>query len=228
MLKGAQKLDSEVALPCEKNTLLACTILLTSGAKVMPAGDELVTRFIDELAECLNSRTTTKVAAGLSRSLLLLSTSVPGDGPHTVESTITAHLLPHLLTFLANPDPGADDYSYLSETRTAITQALQAFVLALPPGRSSAALALILPAFLARASAEGKGTWAETSAALMELAAKDQDAFRGVVGQMGREQRGFVEEVIRAGAAAGNSAGRVRENDEVEDKGPSIALKMNF
>lgn len=233
ILKGAQKLDSDAALPCEKNTLLACTILLTSAARILPPADDIITRFVDELADCLNSRSTTKVAAGLSRSLLLPplppNTSTPPQP--TSESQIISTLLPHLLTFLTDPSPAPGT----EESRTQITQSLLAFTLSLPAARRSPALALVVPAMLKRVSNEGKQAWPETSAALTDLAGKDPDAFRGVIGQMSAGQRAFVEEVIRAGGGAGGGVGAKGrgakeggEGDDAVEKQPSIALKMNF
>lgn len=230
VLKSAQNLDSEAALPCEKNTLLACAILLTSAAKILPGNDDLVTRFVDELAECLGSRTTAKVAAGLSRSLLLLPVSPSNEGRQTIEPTIISQLLPHLLTFVATPiaedEAGEDDFK--AETRTSITQTLVSFTLAVPQGRRPTALALVVPALLSRAATEGENTRVETSAALMELAGKDQEAFRTVVGQMGKGQRALVEEIIRAGAASGSAGPKQKASDDAQDKAPTIALKINF
>ncbi|TKA78055.1 hypothetical protein B0A49_07780, partial [Cryomyces minteri] len=77
ILRNAQKRESEAALPCERNTLLASTILLTSVSSAFAPSDPLVGQFIDKLIECLESRMTTKTAANCSRSLLLL----PKGGP---------------------------------------------------------------------------------------------------------------------------------------------------
>ena len=52
----AQKRESESSLPCVKNTLLASTVLLTSGVNYMSASEPLVTRYLDELIDCLSDR----------------------------------------------------------------------------------------------------------------------------------------------------------------------------
>lgn len=52
----AQKRESETSLPCVKNALLASTVLLTSGANYMSASEPLVTRYLDELVDCLSDR----------------------------------------------------------------------------------------------------------------------------------------------------------------------------
>lgn len=52
----AQKRESDNALPCVKNALLACTVLITSGVNVLTASDPLVAKFLDETIDCLNDR----------------------------------------------------------------------------------------------------------------------------------------------------------------------------
>lgn len=93
--------------------------------------------------------------------------------------------------------------------------------------RVPVAMALVLPALLARALSEGGGVYGETSGRLLELASADQVAFRGVVGGMGEGQRGFLEEVIRSGREAA-AAGRGVESAGGGKSEPSIALKMDF
>jgi hypothetical protein len=52
----AQKRESETSLPSVKNTLLASTVLITSGKNHMTASEPLVTRFLDEVIDCLSDR----------------------------------------------------------------------------------------------------------------------------------------------------------------------------
>jgi hypothetical protein len=52
----AQKRESDNALPCVKNSLLACTVLMTSGVNLLSASDPLVVKFLDETLDCLNDR----------------------------------------------------------------------------------------------------------------------------------------------------------------------------
>jgi len=66
----------------------------------------------------------------------------------------------------------------------------------------------------------------ETSARLLELAAADQTAFRGVVAGMTAEQKGFMESVILAGRSA--SQGQKVESSDGGNDEPSIALRMDF
>lgn len=227
VLKHAQKRESEASLPCEKNTLLASTILLTSSAKILLPSDPLIARFVDELAECLTNRSTTKVSAGLSRSLLLLPINASGnESGATVESEIAAHLFPKLIDFVANPS----DIEGTEETRSMVAQTLVAFAVALPLEKRALALRVVVPSLLKRAATEGKSTWGDTSVCLMELAGKAQEGFKTSLSQMSAEQKAFVEDVIRQGGVAARVAGD-RTNGkgaEGQDRQPTIALKMNF
>jgi hypothetical protein len=53
---NAQKRETEFSLPCVKNTLLALTVLLTSGTNSISTDDPLLVKFLDEVLECLNDR----------------------------------------------------------------------------------------------------------------------------------------------------------------------------
>lgn len=216
-LKHAQKREFETALACEKNTILVSTILLTSAAPAFEAGDPLLKRFVDELCECLKNRMTSKVAASCCRTLILL----PNKGP--AESALAFHLLPRLLSFLANPS----DVEGLDESRTVVAHAVASLVPTLPQlAQKLTAMGLVVPTLLARASKEGPETYKETAARLLELASADQSAFRGVVSEMTTVQRAFMENIIKAGGATQERGRDVYRRDEVGE--PSIALKMNF
>ncbi|KAF2491330.1 ARM repeat-containing protein [Lophium mytilinum] len=218
ILKQAQKRESEAALPCEKNTILATTILLSSAAPALEGSDPLLKRFIDEIGECLENRMTSKVAANCSRTLLLL----PSKG--AAESAMASHLLPILVSFLANPS----DVEGLDESRTIVAHSLTSFVPGLAKTQQKqTAMALVVPTLLARASKEGAETYRETAARLLELAGADQTAFKGVVGGMSAEQRSFMESVIKAGSAGAQARGRDAQRRD-ESGEPTIALKMNF
>lgn len=92
-------------------------------------------------------------------------------------------------------------------------------------GRHLAAMAVVIPTLMARATAEGEEVYQETSARLLELAAIDQETFRAVVGGMTDGQKGFLEEVIRFGR---QTTGQVSKAATGESGQPSIALKMDF
>ncbi|KAI6709425.1 hypothetical protein JHW43_008061 [Diplocarpon mali] len=206
----AQKRESDASLPCVKNTLLASTVLLTSGTNSMSASEPLVTRYLDELIDCLSDRMTAKVAAGCIRTLLLSATKTPAS------NSLSRYLLPRLISFATNTtteDP--------ESARTLIAHALVSYTVSQPSPQRNIAMSVILPTLLARANSEGDGVYKETSARLLDLAGSDQGAFIDVVGGLSGEQRAFMEKVILQG------------RQKVEEKAagigePSIALRMDF
>lgn len=212
ILRISQQREFDAALACEKNTILTTTILLSSAGSALSAEDSLVKHFIEDLFDCLNARLTSKVAAGCCRSLLLLPKKT------AFETGIAAQMLPHILSFLANPS----DTEGLEESRTTLSQTLVAFISTLStPNQRQIASKIIIPALLARARNE-PGTSQETAARLLEIAGKDQIAFKGVVVGLSTEQRAFIEEVLKSGT------GPARREVVEEDDAPKIALKMNF
>jgi hypothetical protein len=208
ILRHAQQREFDAALACEKNSILATTILLSSAASAFSPCDPLVKRFMDDLFDCLNARLTSKVAAGCCRSLLLL----PKKG--TFETGLAALMLPQILAFIANPS----DIEGLEESQT-----LVAFISTFPQTEQrQIAAKIIIPALLARSQKE-QGTSQETAARLLEIAGADQAAFRVVVGGLSAEQRELVQEVLKSGQGPVR-----REIRDDEDGGPKIALKMDF
>lgn len=231
IITNAQKREFEAAAQCEKNTLLASTILLTSAAGVFEPSDPLLKRIADLLTECLHNRVTSKVASNCCRSLLILPKTRGGDGTATATS-LAQTLLPPLIAFLASPPPA--DLEGLDESRSIVSLALTNFVATLAPAddpkQVQLAMALVLPTLLARASREeGEASYRETAARLIELAGAGQEAFRAVVGGLGSEQRGFMEGVVRRGGemARGGRREPVRQDSGSEGV-PRIALRMDF
>jgi HEAT repeat-containing protein 5 len=216
ILKHSQNREFETAVQCEKNVLLASTILLSTADNAFAPDDPLLQRFVMELADCLESRLPTKMAASCARSLVLLHKRCPTD------EAISASLIPHLLSFIVNPSDTKD----LDESRSLISHALTSFVLTFTNAPSqdkvTAAMALVMPALLSRASTEGKDVYKETATRLLELAAGAQAAFRSVVTGLSAEQRAFLEAVIKEGAGRKETV-RMEETAE-----PSIELKMDF
>jgi HEAT repeat-containing protein 5 len=53
---NAQKRETEASLPCVKNTLLASTVVLTSGTNRLSTDDPLIVKFLDEVLDCLSDR----------------------------------------------------------------------------------------------------------------------------------------------------------------------------
>lgn len=226
VIKNAQKREHAAAIPAEKNSLLAGTILLTSAAKVLPSGDKLVAKFVHEVGECLESAMTTKVAAGLSRSLILLPKAhADRSGASGTESRIASMLLPKLLAFTAHPS----DIEGTEEARPIVAGTLVTFLLSLADSNTKmTAAAVIVPALLQRAKIEGPKVWPEMSARLLEFAKRESTLFKGIVGGMSPAQKSFVEEVLRRGGGASATNGHDAGAQAREEAAPSIALKMDF
>ena len=212
ILRHAQQREFDAALACEKNIILATTILVSSAASAFVPNDPLIKVFIDNLFDCLGTVTTSKVAVGCCRSLLLL----PKKGP--VETSIASLILPQILSFIANPS----DVQGLEDSRTLLVQTLVTFISTLPkPEQRQLATKIVIPALLARVQNDDS-TSQETAVKLLELAQADQEAFRGVVAGLNPEQRDFLQGVLKSGQGPKKE---VRREEEGE---PTIALKMNF
>jgi hypothetical protein len=228
---NAQKRETEASLPCVKNSLLASTLLMTSGTNFMSANEPLVARFLDETVDCLSDRMvclppvsliphaniwqTAKVAANCIRSLLLQSPKTPAD------QSIAKYLVPHLISFVINTENEDPE-----NARGLIAHALTSFVTSLKNTQLSVAMSLIVPSLLSRASSEKNpaAVYQETSARLLELAGADQATFRGVVAGMTEGQKAFMEAVIKSGRGGGT----VQQKLSGEEREPTIALRMNF
>lgn len=242
ILATAQRRESDSALKCAQNSLLALTILLTTSSRSFPLFHPLLTKALDAMLDCLQDLGLAKVAAGCLRSVFLVQPRSPQD------EAIARYLFPRLVRFTlssAESDP--------ENARSLIANALVAFAislssLSLPTSSSSssltdetqspqqrqsnsrmaAALSILIPTLLSRAGADGKAGVRETAQQLLQLAAADQIAFKGAVASMDAARKGFMEAVLREGGAGG--AGGDRSRGEGRDGGaePTIALKMSF
>ncbi|KAI9831955.1 MAG: hypothetical protein M1826_002683 [Phylliscum demangeonii] len=172
--QARQQSPSETAqsVSCVKNTLLACTILLTSGPRKMTlavatttamdddddAGgsslerDALIDRLLDALVGCLSDGVTAKVASRCLRSLLLHTPRGP------VDAYIVQRLLPPLIAYIVADPPtpapalASADVLERSDADALITSSLVALVTTsqLPVSTTAALLALLIPALLHR------------------------------------------------------------------------------
>ena len=213
ILANAQRREAEVSLQCAKNTLLASTILLTSASDSLAPDEPLVTKLLEDLIDCLQDVGLAVVASNCMRSLLHI------ESKSNTGQAIAYYLLPRLLHFFVESsmqDP--------ENVRSHISQTMTAYVSTLHGSSVLAALLIIIPALLYRASTQGKDVYQETAARLLSLASTDQGAFRGVIIKMSPEQRSFMEEVIKEGGGGGR--GIDREGGQRGE--PSIALKMTF
>lgn len=222
ILSHAQRRETDISLLCAKNTLLACTILISTASRAFSPSDPLLTTLQDSMLDCLQDLGLAKVAASCLRSLLLISPKTPTD------EAIARYLFPRLAHFTLDtsiPDP--------ENARSLTAHTLTSFVTTLPSSSTPAAMSTVIPILLSRASSlsstsENPPIFKETATRLLELASADPAAFRGVVTLMSEEQRSFMEGVIRDGGAA---SGRRRGEERDEGPGgaePSIALKLSF
>jgi hypothetical protein len=130
--------------------------------------------------------------------------------------------LPRLIAFVINTESEDPE-----NARALISQALTMFVFTLKGEQKAAGMAAIIPTLLERANKEGEEAYTGTSARLLELASSDQVAFRGVVGHMTEEQKGFMESVITKGRQTAGTKGK-GDIDDGHGREPTIALRMNF
>ena len=224
ILKNSQRRETDSALPCAKNTLMACTILLTTASLIIPASTPLLINCLDDILECLSDLGLARIAANCLRSLLLISPKSPTD------EVIARHLFPPLVRFSLDTAPDPEN------VRPLIVHSLIAFAVnisenssseAVSSSKSAAAFSVLIPMLLTRAAAAGHDLFPETASRLLELAAADQTTFRGAVSAMSEIQRGFMERVLREGGPRGRGE-KGREEREDEGGEPAIALKLNF
>lgn len=180
----------------------------------------LLPLFVSTYSRVRTAKQTAKIAANCIRTLVLLATQPSAT---VSDQTIARALLPRLISFVTNVEPEDPE-----NARALVAHTLCQYAAAVSKDHAAIAMALVVPALLARAAGESEGedgasdVYRETSGRLLELASADQAAFRGVVGAMNEAQKAFMEEVIRSGR---QSAAR-KSNDE--EGRPTIELKMDF
>ena len=215
ILANAQRRETDASLQCARNTIMASSILLSSGLEGIPQHEVLVTSLVDDLCDCLPDLGLGKVAAGCLRSLLLL------DSQRPYAQHISRFLFPRLLHFVTDDNQADPD-----NARPVVLQALFAYlsVLQHDDDAFSAVLCLVLPALLHQTKMVGRSVYRDIANRLLALAAMNQPAFKGVAASMSAEQRGLLEDVLREGERGSRHEGRAGG-----EKGePSIALKLNF
>ncbi len=219
ILSMAQRRENDFSLACAKNTLLSITVLLTSAGRVIPANDDLISRAVAEILDCLQDVGLAKVAANCSRTLLHANTKSSCD---EVDGRL---LWPQLIHFICNPDIQDPE-----DVRPSLLQALVGSVGLLRNNRRQAAMSILIPVLLHRAdqklpNGSQESVRKESATRLLELAAAGQQAFRTTVGLLDDERRADLEMLLR-------SAGIGRRQDvDVEDTvdlRPTIELRMDF
>lgn len=224
----AQRRESESSLPCAKNTLLAITILLTTGGHVIPPQDPVLPQVLNELLDCLQDVGLANVAAGCIRSILL----APGPKSPTDE-VIARHTTPRLIGFLIGCRMENGEIANDPEnSRTVIARTLVSCVShgTFAAQELPSAMSLVLSTLLARGKREGQSVYKETAGHLLELAKADQMIFRALVASMKPEQKALLEEILRnvEVEANANRAGKGDTQDNEQQSGPSIALRFDF
>lgn len=224
----AQRRESESSLPCAKNTLLAITILLTTGGHVIPPQDPVLPQVLNELLDCLQDVGLANVAAGCIRSILL----APGPNSPT-DDVIARHMTPRLIGFLVGCRMENGEVSNDPENSKAVIA--RTLVSCVGHGTFAAqelpsAMSLVLSALLARGKREGQSVYKETAGYLLELAKADQMIFRALVASMKLEQKALLEEILRnvEVESTANRAGQNDSQDSEQQSGPSIALRFDF
>lgn len=226
-LKIAQRRESDSSLPCAKNTLLATTIVLTTGCHVIPPQDPVIPQILDEFLDCLQDVGLANVAAGCLRSILL----TPNPRSPT-DDVVARYLTPRLISFLIGcPSEMGEIPNDPENSRAVISRALVASVgnAMYPASQTAAAISLIMSALLARAKREGKPIHQETAIHLLELAKADQLSFRAIIASLNPDQKALLEEIFRSvevGAAA--KARPDPAADGGQQSMPSIALRFDF
>jgi HEAT repeat-containing protein 5 len=205
ILRNAQKRETEASLPCEKNTMLAITILLTAAPNELPETDASVIRFARELCESVDGPMTSRVAAGCIRTLLLAN-------------ILRNTLLPKTIEFLLS----SSELEGIEESKAITAQTLSMYAAKVPPAERPAAISLFISTLLGRAINEGPKIHQETATRLLELASADAESFKAVVAGMEDGARKALERILKAGA------GTRRKEDHGRDHEPTIALKMDF
>jgi len=213
ILAMAQRRENEASLPCARNTLMASSILFTSGSECIPAKDPEIVNFLEDLMDCIGDVGLGKVAANCVRSLLLTE-------PKTeTGQVVAAYLLPRVLTFILD-----DERQDPEKAKLVLLHALTSLAANLKGSQGSALVCILVPTLLQRARSNGKDLYGDTAGRLLSLAGADAPAFRAVMGSMHADERAFVGEVMREGGVGSTNVSQ-RDSEEAE---PTIALKLNF
>lgn len=225
----AQRRESESSLPCAKNTLLAITILLTTGGHVIPPQDPALPLILNELLDCLQDVGLANVAAGCIRSILLAP--IPRS---PTDQVIARYLTPRLIAFLIGcPMDSGETPNDPENCRTVIARTLVNCVShgTFAMQEIPSAMSVVLSALLARGKREGQPVYKETAGLLLELAKAGQITFRGLVASMKPEQKALLEEVLRnveVESGASKSGKDAAGQDSGQQNTPSIALRFDF
>ena len=169
--------------------------------------------FLDDLIDCLQDRGLGKVAASCARSLLITQTK------SEAAQSIAGYLVPRIIKFLID-----DSQQDPENARDFILQTLLTYASTLKDEKAAAAMCVVVPIILYRASVAGKESFSQMAGRLLSLAGINQGVFRIVVASVNLEQRALLEEILKEGGV-GRDDNQRSDNTKSE---PSIALKLTF
>jgi HEAT repeat-containing protein 5 len=220
-LSVAQRRDNDFSLTAAKNCLLTMTVILTTAASAIPANDALVRRSVAEILDCLQDVGLAKIAVNCIRTLLLNGSK---SGCDEAASRI---LWPQLIKFVCDADTEDPE-----NVRSSIVQALVTSVGTLSQNRRQAALAVLIPVLLHRASDPPRAEkqqeiQKEVASRLLDLAGLDQLGFRITVGLLDEDRKAELETLLRA-SGMGRKQSDHGSFDSAENKAPAIELRMDF
>ena len=206
ILRNAQRRETEASLPCEKNCMLAITILLSSLSSVFPDDDPLVIRFVMELCESLETPPSSRIAAGCLNTLL--TANIASD-----------LLFSQGLAFLILPS----NLEGIEDSKSVVGKTLTRWACQAESSQRLAAISVLSQVFLARAIQIGPKSYPAMAARLLEMAGADGTVFRAIISGLQGEKKIKMEQILKSGAGI-KSDGRDAEGDGE----PTIALKMDF
>lgn len=220
ILKNAQKRENEASLPCEKNTILAGTILLTTAHSICDVDDPNISDLVFQVADSLDNLTTAIMAAGCARSLLLI------PGKSSCQQSIKSNLIPRLIHFLITPSDLIED---LADAASVVAQSLVTWTVSLYTSTPSSskdplvvAYNLVMPVLLQRTSmlknyqsasiqsptlavdatpsSSVYNRWTSLCARLfLELATANQATFKAVIPRLDTDMKIVLETVLKSG-----------------------------
>ena len=219
VLSVAQRRENEYAITCAKNTLLSITVLLSSTGRILSANDDLISRAVEEILDCLQDVGLAKIATNCVRTLLHTNPKSACD------DAVGKLLWPRIIAFVCDPDSEDPE-----GVRPALVQALVGSVQTLKQDRRQSAFSIMIPVLLLRAeekqtNGSKESITKEVASRLLELATVDQQAFRATVGLLDDERRANLERLLRT-----VGVGQRQEVDEEDtiDSRPAIELRMDF
>ncbi|KZF21359.1 HEAT repeat protein-like protein [Xylona heveae TC161] len=209
-------MTSKVALSCLR-TLLLSTSSSSQKASAAPTNNAIARHLVPRLITLLSNpppdATEAFVAARpiIAQTLTLLAPTLSAESQRPYFYAVIIPALLARATIDTSVEPAGES----------------------PSPAATAAAAAESPAPAATAT-QASAVYKETATRLLELAAADQLSFRTVVARMSPDQKAFLETVLRESGSMpglgrpGPGAGASAVHDQVGDRQPSIALKMDF